>query len=146
VKAKASLSVPVLASRAEALWYDTSRWPTFVDGLAHVEKVDGHWPDVGSRVVWTSQPGGRGRVVERSERHIVRAGQTVAVEDERLRGTQKVSFIPDGDACTVTLELEYELKQRGPLTPLVALFTRRPMRDALDRTLRRFRNELRDQV
>ena len=40
-RVRTELQVPALASDAEALWYDTSRWPTFVDGLAHVAKVEG---------------------------------------------------------------------------------------------------------
>ena len=37
-------------------------------------------------------------------------GQTLEVEDEQLRGTQRVAFSPAPDAVEVTLELEYELK------------------------------------
>jgi hypothetical protein len=59
-RAEAEIDVGALASQAEELWYDTSRWPTFVDGLAHVSKVDGDWPRAG-RVVWDAKPGGRGR-------------------------------------------------------------------------------------
>lgn len=141
---RAQRKVPALASAAETLWYDTSRWPTFVDGLATVEKVEGPWPEVGSRVVWSSGPEGRGRVVEVSERHIVRMGQTVRVEDERLQGTQRVRFTPAEGGCDMELELDFELKRVGPapLRPLIAWFSRRPLRDALDRTLRRFSVEL----
>ena len=142
---RARVRVQGIASQAEALWYDTRRWASFVDGLAHVDKVEGDWPDVGSRVVWSSRPGGRGRVVEVSERHITRMGQTVRVEDERLRGTQRVSFTPDDGHCVVELVLEFELKAVEPsaLRPLVAFFTRRPLRDSLQRTLDRFAVELR---
>jgi hypothetical protein len=143
-RVRAQVRVPVLASRAEALWYDTARWPTFVDGLAHVDKLEGDWPDAGSRVVWTSTPGGRGRVVERVERYIARSGQVADVEDEQLRGRQEIAFHPDGEECVVVLELDFRLKRRTPVTPVLeALFVRRPVRDALRRTLQRFAVELR---
>jgi hypothetical protein len=42
----------------------------------------------------------------------------------------------------VTLSLEYSLKSRTPLTPVVdALFVRRAIRDSLGRTLARFAAE-----
>ena len=138
----AEVEVAALASAAEELWYDTSRWPTFVDGLAHVAKVDGEWPRTG-RVVWDAKPDSRGRVVERVTTHETRAGQTVAVEDEKITGTQRVQFIPTERGCRVRLTLEYVIKQRRPLMPVVdVLFVRRPMTDSLKRTLTRFRREL----
>src|SRR4051812_44719689 len=92
-RVSAEVEVAALASAAEELWYDTSRWPTFVDGLAHVAKVEGDWPRDG-RVVWDARPGGRGRVVERVAAYEPRAGQTVRVEDEKVVGTQRVEFHP----------------------------------------------------
>ena len=72
-----------------------------------------------------------------------RAGQTLEVEDEKLRGTQRVSFAPGPDGVEVALELEYELKERNALTPLTdALFIRRALRDSLKRSLPRFAREL----
>jgi hypothetical protein len=73
----------------------------------------------------------------------VRAGQTLAVEDERLRGTQQVTFEPLSDGVAVTLSLDYQLKSGGPLAPLTDLFfIRRALRDSLKRTLLRFAREL----
>jgi len=141
-RTKASIEVAALASAAEELWYDTRRWPTFVDGLQHVAKVDGDWPQEG-RVVWDAKPGGRGRVVERVIAHEARSGQTVAVEDETMRGTQRVLFEPTDRGCRVTLALEYDVKRQRPVMWLVdPLFIRRPMTDSLKRTLARFRREL----
>ena len=134
----------MLASAAEELWYDTTRWATFVDGLKHVAAVEGDWPRAGARVVWDSHPGGRGRVVERVVAHESRAGQEVEVEDEKIRGTQRVAFAPHDGGVVVTLELEYELKERRGVVPVVdLLFIRRPQRESLERTLRRFRVEAR---
>ena len=40
-KARASVTLSgCRASEAEELWYDTSRWPTFVDGFAHVVSTE----------------------------------------------------------------------------------------------------------
>ncbi len=143
VYARTQLSQP--ASAAEALWYDTSRWAAFIDGFGHVDRVDGDWPKEGSSVSWTSGPGGRGRVVEDVTRYEPRSGQELAVEDERMRGTQRVVFEPGADGTVMTLELVYEVKgaQPAPLRALFdALFVRRPMRNSLTATLTRFRREL----
>ena len=143
--ARAQIEVPGPIVDAETLWYDTSRWPSFVDGFARVVKREGDWPDVGARVVWDSVRDGRGRVLERVVSYEVRVGQTVEVEDPRITGPQPIAFSPgEGGACRVVLELDYKLKQGGPAAPLVdALFVRRASRDALRRTLSRFARELR---
>jgi hypothetical protein len=144
---RASVVVPGLASAAEALWYDQRRWPAFVDGLKHVARVEGNWPAAGSRVLWDSNPGGRGRVMERVLAYEPRTGQELAVEDEKIRGTQRVNFVPREGGVAVTLELRYELKESRPFMTLVdLLFVRRPQRESLERTLRRFANELRDDL
>jgi Polyketide cyclase / dehydrase and lipid transport len=141
-RASATITVPGGAAEAEALWYDPTRWPAWVDGFGHVVKLEGHWPEPDARLVWDSKPGGRGRVLERVTFHVQRHGQTLAVEDERLRGTQQVRFEPAGDDTRVTLSLEYDLKHRTPITPLVDwLFVRRAIRDSLTRTITRFGHE-----
>jgi hypothetical protein len=142
-RARASVQVPGLASDAEALWYDPTRWPAFVDGFGHVVEVAPEWPAAG-RAVWHSAPGGRERVIEEVTAYEPRAGQTLAVEDSRLRGTQRVAFTPGPDHTTVTLTLEYDIKERTPVTWLVdALFVRRAMVASLRRTLARFARERR---
>jgi hypothetical protein len=139
----ASIVVPGLTSQAEELWYDTTRWASFVDGLHHIARLDGDWPRAGARVLWDSQPGGRGRVQERVTSFVAREGQTLQVEDEKLHGTQRVSFTPVEGGVTVTLELRYTLKQQRPGMAVVdLLFIRRPQRESLERTLRRFRTEV----
>jgi uncharacterized membrane protein len=142
-RVRASVVVPGLASEAEALWYDTTRWPSFVDGLHHIARLEGDWPRAGARVLWDSPPGGRGRVQERVTAYVAREGQTIAVEDEKIHGTQRVSFTPTDGAVTVALELDYALKEQRPGMALVdLLFIRRPQRESLQRTLRRFRTEV----
>ena len=142
-RVRASVAVPALASEAETLWYDTTRWPTFVDGLHHIARLEGDWPRAGARILWDSQPGGRGRVQERVVAYVAREGQTVTVEDEKIHGTQRVSFTPTETGVTVALELDYVLKEQRPGMALVdLLFVRRPQRESLQRTLRRFRTEV----
>ena len=142
-RAEASVRVPGLASEAEALWYDPVRWPAWIDGFGHVVELAEGWPAAG-RLVWNSTPGGRERVIETVTAYEPRAGQTVAVEDSRLRGTQRVEFTPGPEAVRVTLSLDYELKERTPVTWLVdALFVRRAIVASLRRTLDRFARERR---
>ena len=143
-RVRTAVTVPGLASEAEALWYDPQRWPAWVDGFGHVVKVEGDWPAPGARAVWDSRPGGRGRVVEQVTAYEARTGQTLEVEDEKLRGTQRVTFEPGAEGVEVALELTYELKQRNPLTPITdLLFVRRALRDSLRRSLLRFGRERR---
>ena len=142
-RVRASIVVPGLASEAEELWYDTTRWPSFIDGLHHLARLEGDWPRPGARVLWDSQPGGRGWVQEHVTSFVAREGQTLEVEDEKLRGTQSVSFTPLEGGVTVALELRYTLKEQRPGMALVdLLFIRRPQRESLERTLRRFRTEV----
>jgi hypothetical protein len=140
-RVRAEVKVNALASAAEELWYDTGRWPTFVDGLAHIAKVEGDWPREG-RVLWDAKVDGRGRVDERVVDHEARVGQTVAIEDDKITGTQRVAFEPTGDGCKVSLTLEYRLKMDPPTRQVIDVFARRPLRDSLKRTLQRFRHEL----
>jgi hypothetical protein len=143
-RVSARIDVPGAASEAEALWYDHGRWPAFVDGCKHIARVTGEWPHAGAEVIWDSFPGGRGRVLEQVVGYEARVGQSLAVEDEKIRGTQRVAFAPHADGVTVSLELDYDLKeQRGKFGAFDLLFVRRPQRESLERTLRRFAAELR---
>lgn len=140
------IDVPQPASQVEALWYATERWPTFIDGFAHVVRQDPDWPRSGE-LVWDSTPGGRGRVRESVVRYDPRAEHVSQIEDEQVRGTQTVRFTPHTDGCTITMELDYVLKRDHPgVAVFDVLFVRRPMKDLLRRTLSRFRRELRDEV
>ena len=142
-RASASIQVPGRASDAEALWYDPMRWAAWLDGFGHARQVPDEWPARGT-LRWVSRPGGRGRVLEEVVAYEPRTGQTLRVEDERLRGTQRVGFRPASDHVTVRLELEYELKERTPLTPLVdRLFVRRELTASLQRSLAAFARERR---
>jgi len=134
---------PASVHEAETLWYDTSRWPTWVDGLAHVAKVEGPWPEAGANVIWDSHPAGRGRVVERVVAHEPLGGQALEVEDESIHGRQTVAFTPVDGEVEVELALEYQIKKRWILTPVIdVLFIRRAMATSLGATLARFGVEL----
>lgn len=137
---------PVTAPVAQRLWVDTNRWPTFVDGFGHVERIDDSWPDPRSKVVWQSGPAGRGRVTER-----IRAYGDNLVEsdvyDSQMTAIQSIRFVPAEDGCDVYLALDYELQQGGPLRRLTdVLFIRRALAMALERTLRRFSTEAADEA
>jgi len=138
-------TVALPPERAFALWADVRRWSTFVDGFARAERLDDAWPAVGAKLVWQSTPDGRGRVTERVT--ACEPGRLLVTEvfEERLTGSQSVSFEPDpeaGDAAIVRIELDYELASGGPLRAVSDfLFIRRALADALARTLRRFATE-----
>ena len=146
-RAKASITVPGRAADAEALWYDPHRWQSWVDGFGHVVSLDPGWPERGAELVWESPPGGRGRVTERVVRYEMRTGQTLEVEDATMTGVQTVEFEPGPDSVEITLSLEYRIKDRTLLTPIVdLLFVRRAMADALRRTVTRFSNERKAEI
>jgi polyketide cyclase/dehydrase/lipid transport protein len=144
---RAQILVPAPPAAAAALWCDLRRWPAWVDGFGHVASVGPAWPAAGSRLLWDSHPGGRGRVVEEVEQHEPGRGLRLAIEDEKVRGTQHVAFTEHPEGATVTVVLEYAIKDRTPLTLLLdLLFVRRAMGDSLRRTLARFRVEARDDL
>ena len=128
---------------AESCWYDTARWPVWVDQLARVVEVDGNWPEPGATVIWESGPAGRGRVRERVAAYEPLSGQTVEVEDDSIIGRQTVTFTPEEDGLSIELVLDYSIKKRSPITRLIdLLFIRRLMAGSLRTTLGRFGTEL----
>ena len=135
---KAATTVPVAPEAAVALWADVRRWPTFVEGFAHVVEASRDWPSEGARLVWQSNPSGRGRVTEK----VVEKGPELLrtqVYEDALVGEQTVIFEPADEGARVELRLEYELARSGPLRGLAdLLFIRRALRDSLRRTLDRF--------
>jgi hypothetical protein len=132
-------------SDAERCWYDTARWPHWVEGVERVVDVGDGWPGVGASVIWESGPAGRGRVTERVIAHEPLGGQAVEVRDGSIRGRQTVTFSAVGSAVRVALGLEYELLNRWLLV-VDLLFIRRAMAESLDATLSRFGLELRGSV
>ena len=139
--ARAATVVPLAPEGALALWTDLDRWPPFVEGFARTLETSGDWPAEGARVVWESGPGGRGRVTEKVLEHGTGRFAT-RVSEEALQGQQSVSIAEDAEGTRVELTLEYELTKYGPLRAAAdVIFIRRALRDALRRTLRRFKVE-----
>jgi Polyketide cyclase / dehydrase and lipid transport len=139
--ASAVSTVPLGPGDAMRLWRDVERWPSFVEGFARRLELSPDWPDEGARVVWESNPDGRGRVTETV---VETAAERFATQvfEQRLVGTQRFLVAPLGDGSEVALTLDYELESHGPLRGLAdALFIRRALRDSLRRTLFRFELE-----
>ncbi len=133
--------MPLTPAEAGALWTDTARWATFIEGFARVLE-DRDWPQAGGRLSWESIPEGRGRVLERVTDYVPGERLVTAVNEEQLTATQSVTFSPDPEGAYVELALDYELSREDGLKKIVdVLFIRRALSDALGRTLRRFRTE-----
>ena len=138
--------VPLGPEAATAMWRDPRRWGGFVEGFQRIETQAPDWPAEGSKVIWVSGPGGRGRVTEKV-REAAPTGFRTLVYEDRLVGTQTFRAVEDGDGASVQLSLEYELTSQSPLRGITdLLFIRRALRDALGRTLRRFAVEAEDQA
>ncbi len=142
-RVSAEQTYPCSVHEAEEVWYDTSRWVGWVDGLASVTSVGEQWPASGAELWWQSGPAGRGRVSERVVAYEPLVGQTTEVSDETIEGRQSVSFMPDDGSVTIELSLEYGLKRRSLITSLVDfLFISRAFTTSLRSTLERFGVEL----
>jgi uncharacterized membrane protein len=141
--ARDAVTVPLPPEAAFDLWTDLSRWPTFVDGFAHVERVDDSWPAEAAKLVWRSGPAGRGVVTERVVASEPGERLVTQVFEERMRGAQALRFEPvEAGSTRVDMELDYRLTRGGPLAAVTdALFIRRAVTDAVRRTLRRFATE-----
>ncbi|MEA2478908.1 MAG: hypothetical protein QOJ07_830 [Thermoleophilaceae bacterium] len=127
---------------ALALWLDTNRWQTFVDGLARIVDRPASWPEPGTTVIWESRPGGRGRVTERIVEHDPAGRVVVDVFEDQLVGRQTATFERDQGGCRVLVELDYKLTQSGPLRAIAGLtYVRGALRASIGRTLRRFATE-----
>lgn len=145
-RAGAARVIPLTPEAALRLWVDTGRWATFVEGFARTVEVSSDWPDEGAKVVWESTPEGRGRVTERVVEH--GPGRLVTeVFESALHGTQTLTVSEHADGARVEVALDYELTKYGPLRAVADLiFIRRALRDALNRTLRRFAVEAEEEV
>jgi hypothetical protein len=128
------------------LWTDVDRWPSFVEGFARRLSLTPDWPEKGARVVWESNPEGRGRVTETVTESLPDRFSTQVFED-RLMGIQTFQVAPADDGSEVALSLDYELTGQGPLRGMAdAIFIRRALRDSLRRTLFRFEIEAEEEA
>jgi uncharacterized membrane protein len=147
--AVAAESVVVGLERADAiaLWCDTSRWPTFIEGFHHTITLDSTWPEPGSTHVWESVPNGRGRVTERVIDYVPDERIVTEVFESALHGRQTVTFGQEQDKTVVAISLDYSLTR--PLLVALAvdlLFVRRALGSSLARTLQRFAIESAEQA
>jgi hypothetical protein len=137
---QASIVVRGRAFEAETLWYDRTRWASWIDGFGHVVSLDPEWPATGAALKWSSRPGGAGLTLEKVVRYEPRLGQTLEIEDAKFTGTRRVIFEPGLEETKITLEVSLEPKAR--LAPWDRLLLRRRLGDSLRRTLSRFSVEL----
>ena len=137
---QASIVVRGRAFEAETLWYDRTRWASWIDGFGHVLSLDAEWPATGATLKWNSRPGGAGLTLEKVVRYEPRLGQTLEIEDAKFTGTRRVIFEPGLEETKITLEVTLEAKER--LAPWDWLLLRRRVGDSLRRTLTRFSVEL----
>jgi Polyketide cyclase / dehydrase and lipid transport len=134
-RASARSMLPLTPPEVLALWTDVERWPSFVEGFARRLELTEGWPEPGGRVVWESNPDGRGRVTETVTDSAPDRFATQVFESA-LMGTQTLRLLPASDGSEAELSLEYELVKYGPLGGVAdALFIRRALRDMLRRTL-----------
>jgi hypothetical protein len=137
---QASIVVRGRAFEAETLWYDKTRWASWIDGFGHVLSLDPEWPAAGATLRWNSRPGGAGLTLEKVVRYEPRLGQTLEIEDAKFTGTRRVIFEPGLEETRITLEVSLEAKDRLP--PWDRVLLRRRLGDSLRRTLTRFSVEL----
>jgi len=140
---RGTIDVRATPQQANALWLDTQRWPSFLDGFGRLTKRTDDWPAVGGRASWSAPPAGRGLVLHVVQEH--EPGVTVALseEDERITGSQRASFEAFPEGCRMTVELHYKVKPgKGVPKVIDFLFVRRAMAESLRRTLVRFAAEL----
>jgi hypothetical protein len=133
---QASIVVRGRAFEAETLWYDKTRWASWIDGFGHVLSLDPEWPAAGATLRWNSRPGGAGLTLEKVVRYEPRLGQTLEIEDAKFTGTRRVIFEPGLEETRITLEVSLEAKDRLP--PWDRVLLRRRLGDSLRRTLTRF--------
>jgi len=135
---QATIVVDGAAVEAEQLWHDRSRWASWIDGFGYIAKVEGEWPLEGARRMRQSREGELAS--ETVTAYEAGRGQTLRVEDARVAGEQRVRFESDGVRTLITLELEFDPKER--LAPARRWWLRRKLGQSMHRTLARFSYEL----
>jgi hypothetical protein len=120
----------------EQLWYDRSRWASWLAGFAHLVTLDDGWPVDGRRVY----DGPRGRVLEKILRYEAGAGMSSTIEDSRITGVISVRFETDNVRTRITVELDVEPKEK--LAPGPRWWLRRKLREQWQLSLQRFAYEL----
>jgi hypothetical protein len=121
---------------AEQLWFDRSRWASWIDGFSHLVSLDEGWPVDGRRIY----DGARGRVLEKVLSYAAGSAFVSTIEDARVSGVVRVTFETDNVRTRITLELDVTPKEQ--LAPGRRWWLRRKLGEELTSTLRRFSYEL----
>ena len=121
---------------AEQLWFDPSRWASWLQGFAHLVSLDDGWPVDGRRIY----DGPRGRVQEQIMRYTAGSGYSSTIEDPHVSGVINVTFETDNVRTRITVELDVEPKEK--LAPGRRWWLRRKLGQEWALTLQRFAYEL----
>jgi hypothetical protein len=136
-------SVRIAATLKEVwdLYFEPSRWPSWVDGFSELESESGY-PEVGGMLRWRSNRAGRGEVTERVLAHEPRKRHLISFKDPESEGELETTFEIDGDGVRVTQRMRYTVLHPGLLGPLTdLLFVRRQVAASLARSLANLRVE-----
>ena len=142
--AKLTESVLVSASLKEVwdLYFEPRSWASWVDGFQDVETVSDDYPQESGMLVWRSTPAGRGRVTETVLEHSPRTRHRIHFSDPESEGELLSEFGIEGEATRVKLTLAYRLPGNRAVAAITdRLFVRGQVRNALRRTLLRFKHE-----
>jgi uncharacterized protein YndB with AHSA1/START domain len=124
------------------LYFDPSRWPSWVDGFAELDSASGY-PEVGGTLRWRTNPAGRGEVTERVLEHEPRTRHLISFSDPESEGELETVFEIEGDGVAVTQRMSYKVLHPGPLGPLTDIFfVRRQVAASLARSLEHLRSEV----
>ncbi len=124
------------------LYFDSSKWASWVDGFAAIESESGY-PEVGGTLVWRSTPAGRGTVSERVLEHEPRRLHRVSFADPESEGELATRFEIDGEGVRVSQRMDYKVAHPGPLGPLTdVFFVRGQVSGSLARSLEYLKHEL----
>jgi hypothetical protein len=121
----------------EQLWFDKTRWASWIDGFSFLAVLDEGWPLVGERRAYD---GSRGRVLERVIEYSAGSSHASTFEDSRVTGVVRVRFETDNVRTRITLELDVSPKEK--LAPGRRWWLRRKLGESLAVTLQRFSYEL----
>ena len=124
----------------EQLWYDRTRWASWLDGFASLQQLGSDWPLEGARRVWVTRPHARGLIMERVTSYAAGDEQVRAFEDEKVRGEQRVLFETDNVRTRITVSFSFEAKEY--LAPARKWWLKRQLRLGWERSLARFSYEL----
>jgi Polyketide cyclase / dehydrase and lipid transport len=134
-------SVLVGASLAEVWdqYFDARGWAAWVDGFQSTIEADGY-PETGGTLRWRSVPAGRGEVTERVLEHEHRRRHLIEFSDPEMEGRLDTRFEIVGEGTRVGQTLTYDLRAKGPIARIGALFfVKSQVRASVQRSLVAFK-------